>query len=149
MNGRTPGTSRRLSELPAISQLRNRPRLRTHGPPGRPAPRKPGDRPKPPPRSPSSSLTLLSAPELRASRPQSSLNPHTDAFASPSTYPFNTSRIASHPPPYAFTLYSRTRQNSNSSPPQRLTSDARLLGSVRIGYFRALGGNDLKGAGRR
>ena len=42
-----------------------------------------------------------------------------------------------------------TRQNSNSSPPLLLMSDARLLAPVLIGYFRALGGNDLKGAGRR
>lgn len=103
MDGRTPGTSRRLSELPAISQLRNRPRLRTQGPPGRPAPRQPGNRPKPPPRSPSSSLTLLRAPELRASRPRSSLNPHTDAFRSPSTYP---SKLADSFLPGSSPLYS-------------------------------------------
>ena len=128
MDPYTAWTAERLARLGTtrLSQLRNRPRLRTQGPPARPAPRQPSARPKPPPRSRSSSLTHLSAPELRASRPRSSLT-HTDAFGGPSTYPSILAdplltRLLTHPS----TLHSRTRQNSNSSPPLLLTSDARL-----------------------
>lgn len=156
MDPYTAWTAERLAPLGTtrLSQLRNRPRLRTQGPPSRPpgpasAQRQPSARPKPPPRSRSSSLTHLSAPELRASRPRSSLNSHR-RLRRPLNLPLNTRRPASYPAPHSplysaqpdppkFQLLSAPASDVRRTPPRACT----------IGYFRALGGNDLKGAGRR
>ena len=106
MDPYTAWTAERLAPLGTtrLSQLRNRPRLGTQGPPARPAPHQPSARPKPPPPSRSSSLTHLSAPELRASRPRSSLNSHR-RLRRPLNLPLNTRRPASYPAPHS-PLYS-------------------------------------------